>query len=122
MERKLQHGAISRNGRGVFQDLAKERDFVFKVIGAPKYDLANVNVNAIPWQSATEVEDLSEMDIGIMPMHEDLWSQGKCGLKALQYMALGIPTICSPIGVNTKLYRTAKTGFSPPVKTNGSKN
>ena len=44
-------------------------------------------------------------------MTEDQWSNGKCGFKALQYMALGIPTILSPVGVNTKIVKDGVNGF-----------
>lgn len=52
------------------------------------------------WNIATEINDLCEFDIGIMPLPEDEWSKGKCAFKTLQYMALEIPVVASPVGVN----------------------
>ena len=63
------------------------------------------------WRAATELEALSATDIGVMPLPDDNWSKGKCGLKALQFMALGIPTICSPVGVNTDIIQDDENGF-----------
>ena len=55
------------------------------------------------WREEEEVEDLATVDIGIMPLRDDLWSRGKCGLKLLQYMAMGIPVVCTPVGANLDL-------------------
>ncbi|MCZ4407264.1 glycosyltransferase [Cryomorphaceae bacterium 1068] len=52
------------------------------------------------WKKKTEIEDLLEIDIGVMPLYNTEWEKGKCGFKALQYMALGIPTIVSKVGAN----------------------
>jgi glycosyltransferase involved in cell wall biosynthesis len=97
--------------RGALKKLAEKESFRLRVIGTPAYECAPVNVEAMPWRAETELEDLSDIDIGMMPLPDDRWSKGKCGLKALQFMALGIPTICSPVGVNTDIIQDDQNGF-----------
>jgi glycosyltransferase involved in cell wall biosynthesis len=97
--------------RGALKRLAEKESFRLRVIGAPSYECAPVDVDVIRWRADTEVEDLRPIDIGVMPLPEDRWSKGKCGLKALQFMALGIPTICSPVGVNTDIIQDDQNGL-----------
>ncbi|HEX6284520.1 MAG TPA: glycosyltransferase family 4 protein, partial [Pyrinomonadaceae bacterium] len=97
--------------RGAIKKLAETEQFRLRVIGTPAYELSPVDVEAMPWRAATELEDLCAIDIGVMPLPDDNWSKGKCGLKALQFMALGIPTICSPVGVNTDIIQDNDNGL-----------
>ncbi len=65
----------------------------------------------ITWKAETEIQDLLKIDIGIMPLPDDQWTQGKCGFKALQYMALEIPAVVSDVGVNTEIIADEDSGF-----------
>ena len=56
-----------------------------------------------------------------MPLEMDIWSEGKCGFKGLQYMSLGIPALMSPVGVNTQIVSHEVNGFLP-VKLEDWKN
>lgn len=97
--------------RSALQKLSATDSFRLRVIGTPTYELQGVEVEAMPWRADTELEDLCAVDIGVMPLPDDAWSKGKCGLKALQFMALGIPTVCSPVGVNTDIIQEDENGL-----------
>jgi glycosyltransferase involved in cell wall biosynthesis len=99
------------NLKVTLQHLATRERFKLKVVGVPDYRIEGVDVEAIPWRPETEVADLRSIDIGIMPLTDDEWTRGKCGMKALQYMALAIPTVCSPVGVNPRIIRNRENGL-----------
>jgi glycosyltransferase involved in cell wall biosynthesis len=96
---------------GALRTLRQSVNFRLKVVGATGFRVPGVDVECVPWSAHSELAHLSEFDIGLMPLPDDQWSRGKCGLKALQCMALGIPVIVSPVGVNSQIVVDGHNGF-----------
>ncbi|MFN8436921.1 MAG: glycosyltransferase family 4 protein [Cytophagales bacterium] len=81
-----------------------------KVIGAP-YKNLDVDIEFVNWSEETEIKNLNDFDIGIMPLEQNIWNEGKCGLKALLYMSMGIPSVVSPVGVNKSIITPEENGY-----------
>lgn len=100
----------------VFQTLAKTLDFDLIIIAAKRLEdraIPNVSMKFYDWSSETEIELLKQSHIGIMPLNDDPFSQGKSGFKLIQYQAAGLPSIASPVGENCTIIQEGMNGFLP---------
>lgn len=95
----------------IIENLQKTLDFNFLIIANKDPKPLNVKYQFSPWNKNSEIKDLDKIDIGIMPLLNTPWAEGKCGFKAIQYMALGIPAVVSAVGVNNHIVDDGINGF-----------
>jgi glycosyltransferase involved in cell wall biosynthesis len=100
----------------VFEKLVMEKDLNIRILIVSDYepdfllDLKPI-VSFKPWSEEGEVRLLQEMDVGLMPLPENKFEQGKCGGKVVQYLAVGIPVLLSPVGANQTIITHGVEGF-----------
>jgi glycosyltransferase involved in cell wall biosynthesis len=97
--------------RPVFQALARRVDFTLIVIGNFPYTLPGVDLEVLTWSRAEEVAQMQRLDIGVYPLPDDDWVLGKAGLKVIQYMAFGLPSVSTAIGTATRQVTDGVDGF-----------
>ncbi len=95
----------------LLQEIDSRYDLDFVVIADKDPALPLKNYRFVPWREETEINDLLQLHIGLMPLSDDLFSEGKCGFKLIQYMALGMPVAASPVGVNKHMIENGKNGY-----------
>jgi glycosyltransferase involved in cell wall biosynthesis len=95
----------------VLGDLARRGLADVHLVGAGRFVLPDVPVNAFAWQEETEVERLARFDVGIVPLARGPWEQAKSPYKLLQYMAMALPVVATPVGAAREIIRHGANGF-----------
>lgn len=92
--------------------ISAEVPMILRVIGAKAPTAFDgLATEAASWSEDTEVQQIIDIDIGIMPLADTLWEKGKCAYKLLQIMAAGRPVVASPVGANCTVVQHGVNGF-----------
>jgi glycosyltransferase involved in cell wall biosynthesis len=97
----------------VLERLAREHSFRLRLVGTGDNNVVipGVEIENLPWKLDREIADFQSLDIGIYPIVEDDWSVGKSCFKAVQYMAVGVPFVVSPVGACQDIAESNQTHF-----------
>jgi len=95
----------------VFQSLSRIHRIKVHVVCDAAITIPDVEVKHIPWKLETQGQEIALFDIGVMPLPNNKYTEGKCGYKALQYMAASIPPVCSDVGSNRDIVEHGCEGF-----------
>jgi glycosyltransferase involved in cell wall biosynthesis len=97
---------------GILRQVAERHPFTLKVSGAGRpVRFPGLHVADVPWSLADEVHLFNTCDIGVYPLTDDEWAKGKCGFKAIQFMACGVPVVAAGFGVNREIVTDGENGF-----------
>lgn len=96
--------------------VAERHDIRLHVIADSPAPLRTMDFGKLPvrfeqWSLRREMRQLAPFEIGLMPLADSEWERYKCGLKLIQYMALGIPAVASPVGVNSQIVKSGENGL-----------
>jgi glycosyltransferase involved in cell wall biosynthesis len=99
--------------RAALERLAQKRKIVVRVIcnRPPAVPIRGAENVFVPWREENEAVEIGRAHVGIMPLPDEPFARGKCGLKALQYMATGRPVVISPVGVNREIVTSGENGI-----------
>ena len=96
----------------VFRKLARRVSYRLRVVSsAPPPPIPGVDMEFVRWTPEGEVSAFHGLSVGVYPLTDDHWSRGKCGFKAIQYGACGVPVVASPVGVLRDIVIPDETGF-----------
>lgn len=85
--------------------------FRLLVMGEENFTMDGIETEALAWKESYEVDVIKRFDIGLYPLPNERWVYGKSGLKALQYMAAGVPVVATAIGTNFRIIENDVNGF-----------
>jgi hypothetical protein len=113
------HGSIHymESYRDVWEEIGKRyKNVMLTIICDTFIETERIPLKRVNWSYETEIRELMALDIGLMPLFDDLWSMGKCGYKIIQYLGVGVPPVCTPVGINRDVVEDGVTGLYARTK------